>query len=305
MANLLLLGLTVVLQLVMANGALGASAGGEAAEVPEVLVTQNRSILRYSPGYWSWNPFHHNESLCTTFYVSSRNGEVKDVAITSTGLGLVKFKLDEPAFSGSGCPTSTEGEHLQLLIPTLNASRRILMRVPGNELPELGNSIEGKILVVNPKQKPQEIPFKVDNPSSSFRTAWLWFWGILIPAALTFSFGYLAVVANNWFTTRKTDSENFRKYKDENRDKLEKFFTGPYAVTLGLQKDDAFAQGVLSDLMSEKVLAALPKHKRRKLEKEISRCSRTQIMKALAELFPEWKAKISSLTSEQVRELDS
>ena len=174
------------------------------------------------------------------------------------------------------------------------------MRVPGNEVPELGNTIEGKILVVTPKQKPQEISIKVENPTSAFRTAWLWVWGIVIPGGITFVFGYVAVVASNWYTTRRTESDAFRKYKDENYGVLEGLFTGPYAVSEEQSEDDrAFAEAVRSDLIREKVFAALPRRERRRLEKTLAKCNRPRIKAVLVTLFPEWRMAIFAVKKDE------
>jgi hypothetical protein len=267
---------------------------------PEVLVSENRSVLQYPSGYADWNPFNTKDSICTWFQVSPHGDAVQHVVITSSGLGEVTFRVDEAGGGGGRCPTTTEGEQSQVLLPLLDRTRKILMRVPGNEVPELGDTIEGKILVATPKQKPQEIPIKVANPTSAFRTAWLWVWGIVIPGAITFLFGYLAVVANNWYTGRKTESDAFRKYKDENHGALEGFFTGPYAISDEKSEDDrTFAEAVRGDLMKEKILAALPKPKRRKLEKMLGRCDRQRIKAVLIALFPEWQDAISAAKKDE------
>jgi hypothetical protein len=226
--------------------------------------------------------------------------------ITSAGLGLATFKVDEAGVNSTRCPTATEGEQSHLLLPVLDGTKRIVMRIPGNEVPELGNAIEGKILVATPKQKPQEIPIKVENPTSAFRTAWLWVWGILVPGAITFVFGYAAVVANNWYMSRKTESDAFRKYKDDNYRALEGFFNGgPYAVSEEHSPDGrTFAEAVRGDLSKAKILAALPRRERSKLEKTLSECDRARIKAVLVALFPEWRESISAAKNDDVNKKD-
>lgn len=273
---------------------------------PDVLVSENRSVLQYASGYTDWNPFGNRDGICTSFYVLPHADAVQRVMITSTGLGLATFKVDEGGAGSGGCPKSTDGEQSHLLLPMLDTSKRILIRIPGNEVPELGNAIEGKILVVTPKQKPQEVPIKVENPASAFRTAWLWVWGILVPGAITFVFGYAAVVANNWYMNRKTQSDVFRKYKDDNYSKLKDFFTGPYAISVRDSADDrTFAQAVRDDLTNEALLTALPGHKRRKLERLLGKCNGRGIKAVLVALFPEWKDAILVVKEDKAKKENS
>lgn len=260
---------------------------------PDILVSENKSVLRYEADYPFWYPWTRKQSICTSFYVSSRMPTVQEVVITSSGLGTATFK--EEASPTNGCPDSNRDEQSQLVLQTLVGTKRILMRVAANDLPDLGNAIDGKIIVASANQKPQEIPIKLENPSSQIRTAWLWVWGILIPGAITFGFGYLAAVLNNRFSTRRAEWQEFKKYQDVNYNKLEGFFTGPYAVSQENNREDdpAFSRAIRAALIKAELLAALPRSGRRKLEKQIRIHNRAKIKLRLAKLFPDWETEIN------------
>lgn len=259
---------------------------------PDVLVSGNKSLLRYDADYPFWYPVSRKQRVCTSFYVSSRAAAVAQVIITSSGLGAVTFEA--PAPTTQGCPDSSPGEQFQLMLPTLEGTRKILMRVAADDVPTMGNAVEGRIIVASAKQKPQEIPIKLENPASPFRTAWLWVWGILIPGGITFGFGYLAAVASNWFSTRRSETQAFEKYRDTNYPKLDSFFTGVYKVCEEKPSDRAFASSLRSELIKDELLVNLPRYQRRKLEKQIRQSNRAKLKLLLAQLFPEWEAQINA-----------
>jgi hypothetical protein len=283
---------------VVAAGSVSADTTPESS--PDVLVSGNKSVVRYDADNPFWYPWPHRQSICTSFYVSSRTRAAHQLVITSSGLGAATFK-EEPSSTGYQCPNSNAAEQSHLVLPSLEGTTRILMRLPASDLPEAGNSIEGKIIVATNNQKPLEIPIKFENPSSHFRTAWLWVWGILLPGGITFGFGYLAAVANGWLATRRTERQTFEKYRDANYVKLDRFFTGPYTVSQEKsQKDDLeFARAIRAALVKEQLLAEMPRYSRRKLEKQIRLHNREKIKSLLAKLFPDWRDKINEPANQQ------
>src|SRR5262249_43129304 len=126
---------------------------------------------------------------------------------------------------GSSCPEGSENESPCIRLSCLGKTgQRIRIHLPDNLAPNPGNSVTGKILILIPQQKQIEVSLKVERPASPWSTAVQWFLGILIPTLITAGIGYgVNKLTTSWGAQRDQEKQ-FAKYKDNNRDKLEKFF---------------------------------------------------------------------------------
>jgi hypothetical protein len=241
-----------------------------------------------------------------TFFIRSRDKPVTGVQIISTGLGEALFLEDsipdegassgEAASTSLGSKSSAEGECIGspghwapclLLVSVDGAVRRIRVRIPASLLPASGTSAEGRIVILAPGEQRVEVPVKVQHPGSVLSTT---FFGITIPALLSFLLGYLASVLTGKRNERQKQKGLFSRYKDRNYKDLEEFFTVRYATLLTSkgQRTGQFGRELYEVLRDRSILRVIPTRERRRLQNSIRRGSTESVQQELAKAFSEW-----------------
>lgn len=280
----------------------------QGSPTPEVVVTENPSVLYTSPSWWGIFLFLGKNQDVARFSIRSRTNPIQDVQITSTGLGGATFALERPNSAsgcqpspgsvsgqgGSSCPEGSGNESPCIRLSCLDKmGQRIRIHLPDSLAPNPGNSVTGKILILIPQQKQIEVSLKVERPASPWSTAVQWFLGILIPTLITAGIGYGVNKLATSSGARHDRQKQFAKYKDNNRDDLQEFFEFRYATLYHDYVDDRkFASELSRDLEDHGHLVAIPYDQRKGLLKALQRGRREEIQKRLIGPFPDWKEAI-------------
>lgn len=259
---------------------------------PEVVVTGNLGAVRYSPLLLDNLPFlEKNNKNVVCFSVRSMLAPVSGAKVAATGLGDVEFGLLD---AGSKCPSRPSQGVATLALPELkpDADTRVWMRFPENVIGNTGDSIEGNILILEPKKKNLEVPLKIQSPTwSSLFTALLWGIGVIIPAGI----GLLSVYLGNiWFGVwqeRRAERGKLEAFITDKYPALQVLFKDHLPTVMG-NEDKVFSENISTALDARGIMEVIPAAEREKLRAAIARCQRDQIRKLLAKLFPDWKENI-------------
>jgi hypothetical protein len=169
------------------------------------------------------------------------------------------------------------------------------VRLPIGLVQQAGNTVEGKIIVNEPLQKPLEIPLKIERPPDPFSTGFQWFIGIAVPAGLSFLLGYGASKLNTRFSSRTEQQKKFADYKDTEYEVLNTFFTAFYPALYQEPVDTKrLAEDLNREMRRKNILGQIPQKERKKLEQALVLCRQEQIKKCLSSLFKDWKESIEN-----------
>jgi hypothetical protein len=268
-----------------------------AAEESTVVISGNASVLRPPDGWWGYLPFVNDDpTVCTDFFIRTRAGEVRDLELTSTGLGPARFALKptdnqlSPGNSASAARNSN-GE-LSLVVPQLGRTEQpvnLCLQIK-RLVPLPGTTAEGKILIID-GNKTQALPIKLENPSAPpLYTAMQWFFGIVIPALLSFLAAWGLTELNSSRNQRAREQQRFERFKARRYQTLKDFFTAYYQNLS--EANEEFPTQLRENLLTRNYWVYIPSRKLSALEQAISRRQRSEIGRVLAELFPDWREAI-------------
>ena len=217
------------------------------------------------------------EYLWTCFSIRLKPGTVQNVKmnITATGLGQTAFAYEDlksniannPAvedtpeqqckvFRGSSkgwtqkfSPWSQFLEELQL--NHHKEGKRIAVRIPADLVPQAGGFVEGKIIILEPQQKPLEVPLKIQRASQPILLkGFQWFLSVAIPVGL----GLLATKLNNDFASKRKKEEKFNTFKIKYKEDLDEFFSYYKQIDKEHKEDrDAFMDLLVKELKNKKI----------------------------------------------------
>jgi len=265
--------------------AFGTDAKKEELEPPALVVfSGNQSSLHLRPplGLSAFSVFSRQNEVCTNFAVRARKAVLPEVGVTSTGLGDSTF---------ADLATKPPVRQTTLLLTNLNTSGRSLqVCLPSYLVPNPGDSIEGKVLVLAGDGKPIEMPLKLDRPSSDPTSAALqWFVALALPALLTI----LIASLTGYWTERRKQKARFERFRDLAYAELRDFFGTHYATLLKDNKKPGQLSAALENALREqRIWPRIPDKERRLLVKCI-RTSKTEATRnLLIKLFADWKDKI-------------
>lgn len=302
------------------------SSGNDAIALPKktntpdsnLIIFANNTVLLESPTFQlsKLDPkliFQEEQAeyLWTCFSIRLKPSTIDNVkvSITATGLGQAAFAYEDlksiiankPAvedtseqqckvFRGSSkgwtqkfSPWSQFLEELQL--NHHKEGKRIAVRIPADLVPQAGGSIEGKIIVLEPQQKPLEVPLKIQRASQPILLkGFQWFFSVAIPVGL----GFLATKVNSEIVSRGQYEEKFNTFKRQQKEMLDKFFSGFYVeLDKKYQQDnDNFVSLLELELENKDILKYIPPHKSKKLYKVLNQNQREKINQELIKLFP-------------------
>jgi hypothetical protein len=257
------------------------------AEAPEplplVVVSGNPAALHLKPplNLAILSPFSRQSEVCATFTVSARKDMVPEVVVTSTGLG--RAMLFDPAKPGNRLATWK----LNNVTP---AGSTLCLCISSDLVPNTGDSIDGKILVLASDRKPVEVPIKLDRPSSDPpSSALLWFLALIVPALLTYWIARLTA----YRTERNKQVGRFVKYRDLAYLDLRDFFRTHYATLHKDNTDDQqFAIELEKALREQRIWSRIPDQERAELTRRLRLTRRKETRILLARQFPDWKQEI-------------
>jgi hypothetical protein len=266
---------------------------------------------------WTCFSLHSKEELTSADVSGNKIGKpVASLTVSAMGLGPVAFAVPD----ANGCPSASKIQdgpaqackvfrgpgggwtnsfgcwQSVLTLPLDQHEKVIGVRVPVGLVQQPGNAVEGKIIIDEAVHKALEIPLKIERPSDPVSTGFQWFFGIAIPALLSFGIGYVALKLNTRFSTRTEQLKAFRSFKDSEYDALDTFFTNFYSGAY--DANPANPKGLVAELRKEmlkkKILSSIPQKERNRLEKALNLCQEKQIQESLGALFTEWRDSIES-----------
>jgi len=255
-------------------------ASGKAAEdatVPPVIIAENFATVSFPSSIWPFSP--SKRWVQTTFAVRSVSQPKKSIWITSSGLGDTTFVVDGVAGASPQRFLQTEVDE---------TGKHIRAALPMDLLPRGSTSAEGKIVVLTANAKPVEAALKIEHPLPLLLTSFQWFWAILIPGAVGAILAYAGTRLTSSWSARNAAITAFTQFKDDHHQVLSDFFTAFYRAA-SEKSDSEFIQVMNMELRAKKILPAVARRERKKLEKALLRANSKRVKDCLGKLFPEWR----------------
>jgi len=260
---------------------------------PAVTVSGGTSVL-----YLPFSILGNGQFVCTEIELYPE-GNSRDVFITSRGLGVVQF-TENPSLQDRNCNSKISGGTSgRLSLGDLTTKKQILLQIGPLDSSKLQSALTGTVSVEARSRKPVEISIRVEYPlGTSFWTALTWFFGVVIPAALTALLtyrvnGYLQRAAESR-SKAANDAAALQAFQSENQAVLDQIFGVPYQVRFWEEgNDDAkFAQGLEKVFQNYQILAKLPPKEALRLRQRFDDGNRQAIIEELVRLLPQWSKKI-------------
>jgi uncharacterized protein YlbG (UPF0298 family) len=297
----------------------------ETQKESDLIIFDNYTILLDSPPFLSKMPWQQEkpEYLWTCFSIRTKpeiNQMIK-VNIAANGLGQTEFASTDQLsscemFRGSGGGWTDKvlnwspflDLEINFIDPRSNkfsqGTKVVAIRIPVDLVPQPGRSIEGKIMVIEPNRKSSELPLKIEmSASNSISTSPIftvlqWFIGIAIPAWLTYRLGMAAAQEKTRSDSKAQEWREFNAFKEQNREKLRKFFYYDYSRITKPDSEPAvlsekeIIDHLRSELEKEDFLKSIPRSERKALEKAFNGKKLNKVENKLVDLFDEWRSYI-------------
>lgn len=259
------------------------------AGTQRVVVVGHTSVISVHRSWWPEWIRGPAEPIVTDFLIYPLGKVAFDVQVTTSGLGHVPLWSREPS---EDCGQPNGSDRHVLLIEPLDRELRICAAIPPPDLSTGQGPLKGKFIVINPVGHTVEVGIDLLVPARhAFWTGFAWFFGLLVPAAITALVGYLATLASKPAFQRLDERIRFEKFKWEKTEDITAFFTSVYP-RVKAESDEIFAVEINNDLRDRGILNFIPGPRRAELERALKDQDREVIDTLLKRLFPRYKGSI-------------
>lgn len=252
-----------------------------------LVVTGLSSVLEY-PKMINL-AFGDSEPICVDFFVRNFSGTARKLRLTTSGIAGARL-LDLTARN----PVSSCGESPKLADTAIalslpgDAERSIRMFIPAIAFPDASAGAKGKLIMIRDDDPPSELSVTLMREAyGPFVKAFLWFWGVFIPAVLVSVLGAVGYWFQKNIDAKSVENEVLERFKRSEADNLRGFFEGLYQNRRIIRASNEYRESVERDLEDRGILAALPRKTREQILKALRLGERDKVDEQLAEAFPE------------------
>ena len=166
--------------------------------------------------------------------------------------------------------------------------RSILMFIPAVAFPNATAGAKGKLIVIREDDAPTELGLTlIREDYGPFVKAFLWFWGVFVPAAIVSGLGITAYSIQKTIDARSSENETLERFRRAEANNLTIFFEGLYRNRRTSKSSDEFKASMERDLTDKGIWAALPRKVRERILKALKLDDRDKVDEQLAKAFPE------------------
>lgn len=235
-----------------------------------------------------------SDPVCMSFWVRSLGQATPLLRLTSAGMGGARL-LDLTGKQAD--PNCTVNEAVATtsisLANVIDEERPVLLILPATAFPGATGGAKGKLLLLRAGMPPSEVPISVRREDyAPFVKAFLWFWGIAIPAAMAAGFGLLVYGVQKRLDSKSNERDTLEKLRRDEDGELKKFFEGIYQTTMVLEDDALYLSTMERELGATRIVFDLPRKTRERLLAALRQPDRAKLKSELAKAFPNYQVLI-------------
>lgn len=234
------------------------------------------------------------EPVCVPFWVRSVGQATPLLRLTSAGMGGARLLDLTGKKAYPNCVASYSAATTSIsLANVIDEERPVLLILPATAFPGAAGGAKGKLLLLRAGMPPSEVPISVRREDySPFVKAFLWFWGIAIPAAMAAGFGLLVYRAQKGLDSKSSERDTLEKLRRDEDGELKRFFEGIYQTTMVLKDDALYLSTMERELGATRIVFDLPHKTRERLLAALRQADRAKLKSELEKAFPKYQVLI-------------